>query len=231
MAQKMFRYARCISVTSGADLACNIDPYTRPINLVVNVHPVMNHTDGVPSTRRTVLTAAGSGLAVGLAGCMSDSDELPEPVSLDDGQACDQCGMVNDQHPGPTGQVFFESHPPDDERPAWFCSVICTYTYRFDRENEGEEPIVTYLTDYSDVDYSVDNGDEPMMSAHLSSDGYRNESELSVVVGSDVYGAMGPELIPFSNANDAEEFANEYGGEVRSASDVDQELSDSVRSF
>ena len=189
----------------------------------------MAHTDGSPSTRRTVLTAVGSGLAVGLAGCLGD-DDFPEPVSLDDGQACDQCGMVNDQHPGPTGQVFFEDHPPDEERPAWFCSVICTYTYRFDRENEGEEPIVTYLTDYSDVDYSVDNGDDPMMSAHLSADGYREESELSVVVGSDVYGAMGPELIPFSDPDDAAAFADEYGGEVRSASDVDQELSDSVRS-
>jgi len=190
----------------------------------------MQPTQGASRRRRTVLTALGSGLAVGLAGCLGDGDDLPEPVSLDDGQACDQCGMVNDQHPGPTGQVFFEDHPPDEERPAWFCSVICAYTYRFDRENEGEEPIVTYLTDYSDVGYSVDNGDEPMISAHLSADGYREESELSVVVGSDVYGAMGPELIPFGDPADAEAFADEYGGEVRSASDVDQELSDSVRS-
>jgi len=182
------------------------------------------------SRRRTVLTALGSGFVIGLAGCLGDGDDLPEPVSLDDGQACDECGMEIQQHPGPTGQVFFDDHPPDREGPAWFCSVTCTYSYRFDREDEGVDPIVTYLTDYSRLEYSVDDGDEPSISAHLAAEDHREESELTVVAGSDVLGAMGPELIPFGDADDAEAFAEEYGGDVRAAPDVDRELVDSVRS-
>jgi len=189
----------------------------------------MQHSCKTPSTRRTILTAVGSGLAVGLAGCLGD-DELPPPVSLDEGQECDQCGMVIDQHPGPTGQVFFDDHPPDRDGPARFCSATCSYSYRFDREDEGLDPIVTYLTDYSRVEYSVADGDDPSISAHLAADDYREESALSVVVGSDVEGAMGPELIPFSDSEEAEAFADEYGGEVRTTGDVDRELVDSIRS-
>ena len=188
----------------------------------------MTSTDGSRTDRRTVLTAVGGGLAVGLAGCLGDGGEMPAAVSLDAGQACDQCGMVIEQHPGPTGQVFFDDHPPDRNGPAWFCSGTCTYSYRFDREDDGETPIVTYLTDYSTVDYSVD--DEPSISAHLVADDYHDQADLSVVVGSDVIGAMGPDLIPFGEQSDAEAFADEYGGDVRAASDVDRELVDSIRS-
>lgn len=192
----------------------------------------MRHTEGLRS-RRTVLTAVGSGLAVGVAGCLGNGEgdsELPAAVSLNEPQACDQCGMVIDEHPGPTGQLFFDDHPPDREGPAWFCSASCTYSYRFDREDEDIEPVVAYLTDYSHVDYSVDDGAEPTISAHLAADNFREESALSVVVGSGVEGAMGPELIPFADADDAEAFADEYGGEVRTATDVDRELVDSIRS-
>ena len=191
----------------------------------------MESTDRPSNARRTVLTAVGSGLAVGLAGCLGngggDSD-LPAAVSLDDEQACDECGMVIEQHPGPTGQVFFDDHPPDREGPAWFCSVTCTYSYRFDREDEGLDPVVTYLTDYSEIDYSVD--DDPSISAHLAAEDHRPEADLSVVAGSEVEGAMGPELIPFGDSDDSEAFADEYGGDVRAAADVDRELVDSVRS-
>jgi len=192
----------------------------------------MRHTEGLRS-RRTVLTAVGSGLAVGVAGCLGNGEadgELPPAVSLNERQACDQCGMVIDEHPGPTGQLFFDDYLPDREGPAWFCSASCTYSYQFDREDEDIGPVVAYLTDYSHVDYSVDDGAEPTISAHLAADNFREKSALSVVVGSDVEGAMGPELIPFTDADDAEAFADEYGGEVRTATDVDRELVDSIRS-
>ena len=190
----------------------------------------MQPTQRVSRSRRTVLTALGSGLAVGVAGCLGGED-LPEPVSLDDGQACDECGMEIEQHPGPTGQVFFDDHPADEDRPAWFCSGTCTFSYRFDREDEGLDPIVTYLTDYSAVDYSVEgDGEDPAITAHLSAGDHRDAAGLSVVVGSDVEGAMGPELIPFSDSEEAEAFADEYGGDVRTTGDVDRELVDSIRS-
>jgi len=178
--------------------------------------------------RRTVLTAVGGGLAVGLAGCAGSTDDLPAAVALNEGQSCDQCGMVIEEHPGPTGQVFFEDHLADRDGPAWFCSGTCTYTYRSDRVAEDATPIVTYLTDYSEVDYTVD--DQPAISAHLAAEDYEVEAELSVVANSEVIGAMGPDLIPFSDEADAESFAEEYGGEVLPATDVDRELVDSIKS-
>lgn len=178
--------------------------------------------------RRTVLTAVGSGLAVGLAGCTGGDAELPAAVALDEGRSCDQCGMVIQEHPGPTGQVFFEDHLSERDGPAWFCSGTCSYTYRSDRVAEDATPIVTYLTDYSEVDYTVD--DQPAISAHLAAEDYEVESELSVVAGSEVIGAMGPDLIGFSDDGEAESFAEEYGGEVLAATDVDRELVDSIKS-
>lgn len=187
---------------------------------------------GAAMDRRTLLTAVGGGFTVGIAGCLDDNDDdRPAAVSLDDGQACDQCGMVIDQHPGPTGQVFFDSHLSERDGPAWFCSVACTYRYRFDRESEGFNPRVTYLTDYSHVEHSVNGGSTPSISAHLDADAHREASELSVVVDSDVQGAMGPELIPFGDRDDAESFAAEYDGQVRSAAELDRELVDSVISL
>ena len=179
--------------------------------------------------RRTVLTAVGGGLAVGLAGCTGGSDDLPAAVALDEGQACDQCGMVIEEHPGPTGQVFFEDHLSERDGPAWFCSGTCTYTYRSDRVAEDATPIVTYLTDYSEVDYSVEGESQPAITAHLAAEDYEVESELSVVANSEVIGAMGPDLIPFSDEGDAGSFAEEYGGEVLAATDVDRELVDSIK--
>ena len=187
------------------------------------------HTSEPVVDRRTVLTGVGSGVAVGLAGCLGGDDSLPAAVSLDDGQACDQCGMVIEEHPGPTGQIFFEDHPADRDGPAWFCSGSCTYTYRFDRAAEDVVPIGTYLTDYSALEYTVDGAPEPSISAHLEADDYAPEADLSVVADSAVLGAMGPDLIPFSDGADADSFAEAYGGEVLPATDVDRELVDSLR--
>ncbi|WP_253738772.1 nitrous oxide reductase accessory protein NosL [Halohasta salina] len=187
-------------------------------------------TDEAGIDRRTMLTTAAGGLAVGLAGCMGGNGaDRPAAVALDEGQTCDQCGMVIEEHPGPTGQVFFEDHLSDRDGPAWFCSGTCTYTYRSDQEAEGATPIVTYLTDYSAVDYSIE-GDQPAITAHLAAEDYVVESALSVVAGSEVIGAMGPDLIPFSDTADADAFAEEYGGEVLPATDVDRELVDSIKS-
>ncbi|MCL9813069.1 nitrous oxide reductase accessory protein NosL [Natranaeroarchaeum aerophilus] len=179
-------------------------------------------------SRRRILAAAG-GVAIGaLAGCLGD-DDAPEPIALDDGQSCDQCGMVIEEHPGPTGQIFFEDYPDDREGPAHFCSGTCTYRYRFDAEDAGETPIVTYLTDYSGVDYSLTGDEEqPFISAHLDADDYAEETGITFVAGSDAHGAMGPDLIPFEDDGDATTFADEHGGDVVTHGEINRELLDAM---
>lgn len=175
-------------------------------------------------SRRHVLAVAGAGTVAALAGCLGDED-VPEPIALDAGQSCDQCGMVIEEHPGPTGQVFFE----DRDGPAHFCSGTCTYRYRFDAEDNGETPIVTYLTDYSDIDYSLSGDEEqPFISAHLEANDYADETGLNFVAGAAVRGAMGVDLIPFGDAEDADTFADDHGGEVVTYDQINRELIDSM---
>jgi len=137
--------------------------------------------------------------------------------------------MIIQDHPGPTGQIYFESLHDDRDGPAWFCSGICAYVYRFNRVAEGATPIGTYLTDYSSIDYELSEDADPFISPALAAETFAPESELFVVVGSDVRGAMGADVIPFSVREDAESFAAAHGGSVRAASDIDRDLIDGVK--
>ncbi|ERH08203.1 MAG: putative lipoprotein involved in nitrous oxide reduction [Halonotius sp. J07HN4] len=182
-------------------------------------------------TRRSLLATGGGLAAAGLAGCLGGTagGELPEPVSLNAEQACDECAMIIQDHPGPTGQIYFSSLHDERDGPARFCSGVCAYVYRFNRVAEGATPIGTYLTDYSSIDYELSDDPDPFISPALTAETFAPEAELFAVVGSDVRGAMGADVIPFSARGDAESFASTHGGSVRAASDIDRELIDGVK--
>ena len=178
-------------------------------------------------TRRTVL--AGTALvAVGaLAGCVGD-EEPPEPITIQTGQLCDNCTMDIVEYPGPVGQSFYETPedvlPDEEDRPAQFCSSLCTYAFTFEHEDEAE-PEVAYLTDYSIVDYEIDEtGDELEISSHAEAEAFGRAGDLTLVADSEVQGAMGASIIGFSDADEASEFQDEYGGDRYEHEEVDQEL-------
>lgn len=191
--------------------------------------------EGTPS-RRAVLAATGAVGVASLAGCFGSDEDHPDPVSLDDGQACDVCGMIIDSHPGPVGQSFYDDEDAlpadrDDNEPAYFCSSLCTYGYRFDQEDFGHEPIVTYLTDYTAVGDDWEVYDEQGMlfiTAHLEADVQADVTDLTLVAGSEARGAMGESIVGFSDADDAETFADEYGGIILEHGDVNRELVDGL---
>ena len=177
---------------------------------------------GGPSRRRFLV---GTAAAVGLAGCLGSTDR-PAPISLAEPLGCDQCGMIINQHPGPSGQTYYRDNSPEGhDPPARFCSTVCTFRHRFATEPRGWRPDVTYLTDYATVDYEVrEEGGAQVISAHLAAEDFAATEELQVVVGSDVEGAMGPAIVPFGDGDLATEFASTYGGDVIAAEDVSQEL-------
>jgi len=194
----------------------------------------MNSDDPVPERlsdhldRRRFLALAGLAVGVGTAGCGSGS-ETPDPVSLDSEQHCDQCGMVIQQHAGPAGQTYYEGdHPEGRDGPAWFCSSICLYRYQFAAEDREWTRIVSYLTDYSGVDYTIRGDDEQFISAHLGAEFFEQLEELTLVVRSEIQGAMGPAMVPFSDEEDARAFKDEYGGDLVEATEVTRELVDSL---
>ncbi|KKF39527.1 NosL [Halorubrum saccharovorum] len=183
----------------------------------------MTQLERPSASRRHLLAGVGAGLSLAAAGCLGDESASITPVSLDGERACDQCGMIVEDHPGPVGQLHFEDDEPEGGRPGQFCSSVCTYTYRFDAEDEGRTPLATFLTDYSLVDQEVfEEGSDTMFSSHVESEAFSRTTDLTVVARSEVIGSMGPDLIPFGDDGDVESFVEEYGGEPMSAEDVDR---------
>jgi nitrous oxide reductase accessory protein NosL len=180
-------------------------------------------SEGPP--RRRFLLGTATVVGVGVAGCLGASDR-PAPIPLTEPTGCDQCGMIITQHPGPSGQTYYRDNSPEGhDPPARFCSTVCTFRHRFATEGRGWQPRVTYLTDYAIVDYRVrDEGGAQVISEHLAAEDFAATEDLDAVVGSDIEGAMGPAIVPFSDGDAAAEFVSTYGGEVIAAEDVSREL-------
>ncbi|GAB6878390.1 hypothetical protein JCM17823_06640 [Halorubrum gandharaense] len=179
------------------------------------------------------MTGLVGGCTVAFAGCLGgdDSDDTVDisPIDLDGEHACDQCGMIVEDHPGPVGQIHFADAEPEGGDPGRFCSSTCTYTYRFEAEDDGRDLLATFLTDYSLVEQEVfESGSDKMFSSHVEREAFSLTTELTVVARSDITGAMGPEFIPFSDGTDIDAFVTEYGGEPYDAEDVDRAMLDAL---
>lgn len=186
--------------------------------------------DGCP-TRRTVLATVAVGVSGTVAGCLDDDRDGPEPIALTEGQACDHCNMRIEMHPGPVGQAFYGADAPaslSDDREdgvTWFCSSACTYRFVHEQAEQGYEPVVSYGTDYSDVEYELrEESGTSVISAHREPDAFAALRALTFVVDSDIEGAMGGSLIGFSDPDDAASFAGEHGGELFEHDEVTREV-------
>lgn len=173
--------------------------------------------------------AAGAMGVAATAGCLGGGgagDDVPAPIALTGNKQCDVCGMIIEQHPGPVGQLFYANNAPEGhDNPAWFCSAWETFAYNFDRESEGWTLSGGYLTDYSSVEYELyDDGGSTFITAHLEPESFGRMNELYYVAGTDIKGAMGNDLIPFSDEADADSFAEEHGGTVYRENDISRDL-------
>jgi len=183
----------------------------------------MTETEPLSVSRRRLLAGVGAGLSLAAAGCLGDESASITPVSLDGERACDQCGMIIADHPGPVGQIHFEDDEPEGGRPGQFCSSTCTYTYRFDAAGRGtNRPGGVPHRLLARRSGGVSGGSDTMFSSHVEREAFSRMIDLTVVARSEVVGAMGPELISFGEEEDVESFVEEYGGEPMAAEDVDR---------
>ncbi|MXV63532.1 nitrous oxide reductase accessory protein NosL [Natronorubrum sp. JWXQ-INN-674] len=184
-------------------------------------------TTGRIVTRRTVLGSVGAVCLGAVAGCLDGEEaSVPDAIEVDDDHDCDNCTMRIGGHAGPAGQTHYEDPTEilDEDRPARFCSSLCTYAFTFDNEAEAE-PTVVYLTDYSAVDYEIQEDEDGLVATrHLEADAFGDAAGLTLVADSEVGGAMGASLVPFSNADEAAEFQADYGGEIYDHDEVTQDL-------
>ncbi|MFC6726237.1 nitrous oxide reductase accessory protein NosL, partial [Halobium palmae] len=147
-------------------------------------------------------------------------------VTLPADATCDVCGMVVGQHPGPTAEIFYaDQRPGGHDNPARFDSTWEAYQYDFERENRDWERTAFYVTDYSNVEYTIseDGGDE-LVSTHPQKGAFAPAEEVTYVVGSEVLGAMGKDLVAFTVAEDAESFRSERGGDLATHDEVTPEV-------
>ncbi|MEF8843063.1 MAG: nitrous oxide reductase accessory protein NosL [Haloarculaceae archaeon] len=181
--------------------------------------------DGV--LRRSVL-AGGALLAASFAGCSGapQSSEPPDPVTLSSGTQCDVCGMVVGDHPGPNGEIFYDSERPETHgNPARFDSLRgCLFPYYFQHERLDWGAVAVYVTDYSTVDYALSREDgRTFISSHTDAASFTDARSALYVVGSGVHGAMGEDLLPFSVRADADAFAADHGGDVLAFEEITPE--------
>ena len=181
-------------------------------------------------TRRNLLKTVAVGAVAGFAGCLgggeANDEPVPDPIDLSGGKQDDNGGMVIGEHFGPNGQIFYRDHAPDGhDNPAWFHTLsMGLFPYHFDRERQGWEAIVIYVTDYSIVDYELfEESGKTFISTHTGADTFGDATEMTYVVESDVNGGMGKDLHPFSSADEAASFASEHDGSTMSFDEVTPE--------
>lgn len=140
-------------------------------------------------------------VACALAGCQEGApDDLPLPIALTEEAAGHFCQMNILEHPGPKGQVHLDTF----EHPLWFSQVRDAIA--FDRMPESIGRIeVIYVHDMGAADTWENPGDANWIDI----------KEAVFVLGSSKMGGMGvPELVPFAQVADAEEFIARHGGSI-----------------
>jgi nitrous oxide reductase accessory protein NosL len=130
--------------------------------------------------------------------------------------------MVIPNHPGPSAEIFYPDREPGGHaNPARFDSTWEAYQFDFERRDEGWEAAAFYVTDYSSVDYrTFTEGGDTLISTHPEAEAFVSAEAVTYVVGSEVKGAMGRDLVGFTDHGDAESFRDEHGGQLMSHGDV-----------
>jgi len=109
------------------------------------------------------------------------------------------CGMTVLDHNGPKGQVFLT----DREQPLWFTSVRDTIAFTR-LPGEPKNIAAIYVTDIGRASW-----DQPEPGTWIDA------RKAFYVIGSDRVGGMqAPEVAPFGNRKDAEQFMQQHGGKI-----------------
>ena len=144
-------------------------------------------------TRPSISFAAVLACAIALGAAVASAAAPPGYVKPGRDEKCPVCGMFVYKYPDWVAELLFK-----DGSRAVFDGAKDLFRYFFDArrfggtEGRGDVAVV-FVTDY----YTL----EPI-------DG----KPAFYVIGSDVYGPMGKELIPFERREDAEEFLRDHGG-------------------
>ena len=143
--------------------------------------------------RRLLTISLGAALGLLLLAPVWTLGGDAEPREVGKKDKCPVCGMFVYKYPDWVGEVIFRDGTTDffDGAKDLFKYVFDLKRYRPDQSTE--EIAAIYVTEYYNMELIPAKG-------------------ALFVVGSDVYGPMGHELIPFNNREDAEVFKKDHQG-------------------
>jgi len=142
-----------------------------------------------------------------MAACREDvAANSPDPVAMTDTALGHFCQMALSDMVGPKAQIHLAGMPD----PIFFAQVRDGVAYLKEPEKTHEISAI-YVSDMSQAESWEIPGEENWISA----------TDAFFVVGAAVTGGMGaPELAPFSNRADADDFVALYGGAVMQIAEV-----------
>ncbi|MBL4899298.1 MAG: nitrous oxide reductase accessory protein NosL [Colwellia sp.] len=148
-------------------------------------------------------------LTVAVTLLMSCSDKaeqqqmLHKAVAMESADECHLCGMLITRFDGPKGEVFRKE---TGDQVFKFCSTRDMFSYYLDPENKRNVAQML-VHDMSKMPWGSDSIDDKY---------FIDAKTAWYVVGSERIGAMGETLASFSQQDDAQAFAKEFGGKVLS---------------
>ncbi len=148
--------------------------------------------------------------ALALAGCREEEAKAPpEPADLTATALSYFCQMDIADHGGPKGQIHLDGH----EQPLFFAQVRDLVAYLKSPERDA---MITAI-------YVSDMGAAQSWASPGASNWIAAEAAI-FVVGAEVAGGMGaPEIVPFADPEQAQDFIARYGGEAMRLPDIPNE--------
>jgi len=135
---------------------------------------------------------------------------IHKAVAMESSDECHLCGMLITHFDGPKSEIFRKEQADTVFK---FCSTRDMFSYYLDPENTRNVSQIL-VHDMSKMPWGSDSID----------DKYFIDAKIAwYVVGSEKKGAMGKTLASFSLQSDAQAFAKEFGGNVLSFKDVNQD--------
>lgn len=152
-----------------------------------------------------------------LAGCLllaacdggAPSGPPPPPQALTDLAIGHYCGMNLTEHIGPKGQILLR----DQDNAVWFSTIREVFAYTLLPE-EPKTIEAIYVQDMSQAD---SHGNPPV-------DAWIDAHAAYFLIDSSAVGGMGaPDALPFAHTEDAQAYAQRYGGRVVSFQDMPED--------
>ncbi len=135
-----------------------------------------------------------------LANCSDSSQQQTShsAVIFESGDECHVCGMIITRLPGPKGQAFDKRLNKIQK----FCSTLDLLSWYLQPENKPNIAEI-YVHDMAQTNWETPN-DTKLISA----------KKAFFVIGSNKKAAMGKTIASFSTLQDAEQFKNQWSGEI-----------------